>query len=41
MYEKRIKVFVAFSLLMLAVFVLRLAQIQLLSGSSVRNESQS
>ncbi|MHC4368424.1 MAG: penicillin-binding transpeptidase domain-containing protein, partial [Planctomycetota bacterium] len=38
MYEKRIRVFVVFSLLMLAVFVLRLAQIQLLSGSSVQHE---
>jgi len=38
MYEKRIRVFVVFSLLLLAVFVLRLAQMQLLSASSVQNE---
>jgi len=38
MYEKRIRVFVAFSLLLLAVCVLRLAQMQLLSASSVQNE---
>lgn len=38
MYEKRIKIFVIFSLLMLVVCVLRLAQIQLLTASSVQNE---
>jgi len=38
MYEKRIRVFVVFSLLLLAVCVLRLAQMQLLSASSVQNE---
>lgn len=38
MYEKRIRYFVVFSLLLLAVCVLRLAQMQLLSGSDVQNE---
>ncbi len=38
MYEKRIKIFVAFSLLLLAVYLVRLAQMQLLTASSVRNE---
>ena len=38
MYEKRIRVFVVFSLLLLAVCVLRLAQMQLLSASSVQHE---
>jgi penicillin-binding protein 2 len=38
MYEKRIRVLVVFSLLLLAVCVLRLAQMQLLSASSVQNE---
>jgi penicillin-binding protein 2 len=38
MYEKRIRVFVIFSLLLLAVCVLRLAQMQLLSASSVQHE---
>jgi len=38
MYEKRIRIFVVFSLLLLAVCVLRLAQMQLLSASSVQNE---
>jgi len=38
MYEKRIKIFVAFSLLLLAVYLVRLAQMQLLTASSVQNE---
>ena len=38
MYEKRIRVFVVFSLLLLAVCVLRLAHMQLLSASSVQHE---
>ena len=38
MYEKRIKIFVIFSLLLLVVCVLRLAQMQLLTASSVQNE---
>lgn len=38
MYEKRIKIFVIFSLSLLAVCVLRLAQMQLLTASSVQNE---
>ena len=38
MYEKRIRIFVVFSLLLLAVCVFRLAQMQLLSASSVQND---
>ncbi len=38
MYEKRIRIFVIFSLLLLAVCVLRLGQMQLLTASSVQNE---
>ncbi|MHC4356022.1 MAG: penicillin-binding protein 2, partial [Planctomycetota bacterium] len=38
MYEKRIRIFVIFSLLLLAVCVLRLAQMQLITASTVQNE---
>jgi penicillin-binding protein 2 len=38
MYEKRIRIFVAFSLLLLVVYLVRLAQMQLLTASSVQNE---
>ena len=38
MYQKRIKVFVIFSVLLLAVCVFRLAQMQLLTASSVQHE---
>jgi len=38
MYNKRVKIFVIFSLLLLAVCLLRLAQMQLLTASSVQNE---
>lgn len=38
MYERRIRIFVVFSLLMLTVCVLRLAQMQLLTASSVQHE---
>jgi hypothetical protein len=38
MYEKRIRYFVVFSLLLLAVCVLRLAQMQLLNTSDVQNK---
>ncbi|MHC4073534.1 MAG: penicillin-binding transpeptidase domain-containing protein [Planctomycetota bacterium] len=38
MYQKRIKVFVIFSVLFLAVCVFRLAQMQLLTASSVQHE---
>jgi len=38
MYNKRVKIFVIFSSLFLAIYVLRLAQMQLLSASSVQNE---
>jgi penicillin-binding protein 2 len=38
MYNRRVKIFIIFSLLLLAVCMLRLAQMQLLSASSVQNE---
>ena len=38
MYNRRVKIFVAFSLLLLAVCLFRLAQMQLLTASSVQNE---
>lgn len=38
MYQKRVKVFVIFSVLLLAVCVFRLAQMQLLTASSVQHE---
>jgi len=38
MYNRRVKIFVIFSLLLLAVFALRLAQMQLLTASSVQHE---
>jgi len=38
MYNKRVKIFVIFSLLLLAVCLFRLAQMQLLTASSVQNE---
>jgi cell division protein FtsI/penicillin-binding protein 2 len=38
MYNRRVKIFVVFSLLLLAVCLLRLAQLQLLTASSVQNE---
>jgi len=38
MYNKRVKIFVIFSLLLLAVCLLRLAQMQLLTASSVQHE---
>ena len=38
MYNRRVKIFVIFSLLLLAVCLLRLAQMQLLTVSSVQNE---
>ena len=38
MYNRRVKIFVIFSSLLLAVCVLRLAQMQLLSASSVQHE---
>ncbi len=38
MYQKRIKVFVIFSVLLLAVCVFRLAQMQLLTASSVQHD---
>lgn len=38
MYNRRVKIFVIFSLLFLAVYLLRLAQMQLLTASSVQNE---
>ena len=38
MYNKRVKIFVIFSLLLLAACLLRLAQMQLLTASSVQNE---
>ncbi|MHC4206753.1 MAG: penicillin-binding transpeptidase domain-containing protein, partial [Planctomycetota bacterium] len=38
MYNKRVKIFVILSLLLLAVYMLRLAQMQLLTASSVQNE---
>jgi penicillin-binding protein 2 len=38
MYNRRVKIFVIFSLLLLAVCVLRLGQMQLLSASSVQHE---
>lgn len=38
MYNRRVKIFVIFSLLLLAVCLLRLAQMQLLTASSVQNE---
>ena len=38
MYNKRVKIFVIFSLLLLAVCLLRLAQMQLLTAYSVQNE---
>ena len=38
MYNKRVKIFVIFSLLLLAVCVFRLAQMQLLTASTVQNE---
>jgi penicillin-binding protein 2 len=38
MYNKRVKIFVIFSSLLLAVYMLRLAQMQLLTASSVQNE---
>jgi len=38
MYNRRVKIFVIFSLLLLAVCLLRLAQMQLLTASSVQHE---
>ena len=38
MYNRRVKIFVIFSLLLLAICLLRLAQMQLLTASSVQNE---
>jgi penicillin-binding protein 2 len=38
MYNRRVKIFVIFSLLLLAVCILRLAQMQLLSASTVQHE---
>ena len=38
MYNRRVKIFVIFSLLLMAVCILRLAQMQLLSASSVQHE---
>ena len=38
MYNKRVKIFVIFSLVLLAVYLFRLAQMQLLTASSVQNE---
>ncbi|HUT45464.1 MAG TPA: penicillin-binding transpeptidase domain-containing protein [Sedimentisphaerales bacterium] len=38
MYDRRVKIFVIFSLLLLAVCLLRLAQMQLLTASSVQHE---
>jgi penicillin-binding protein 2 len=38
MYNRRVKIFVAFSLLLLAVCLFRLAQMQLLTASSVQNQ---
>jgi len=38
MYNRRVKIFVIFSLLLLAVCLLRLAQMQLLTASSVQSE---
>ena len=38
MYNRRVKIFVIFSLLLLAVCVLRLAQMQLLTASTVQHE---
>jgi penicillin-binding protein 2 len=38
MYNRRVKIFVIFSSLLLAVYVLRLAQMQLLSASAVQHE---
>jgi penicillin-binding protein 2 len=38
MYNKRVKIFVIFSLLLLTVCIFRLAQMQLLTASSVQNE---
>jgi penicillin-binding protein 2 len=38
MYNKRVKIFVIFSSLLLAVYMLRLAQMQLLTASSVQHE---
>ncbi len=38
MYERRVKIFVAVSGAMLLVCILRLAQMQLLPGSSVQDE---
>jgi len=38
MYDRRVKIFVIFSLLLLAVCLLRLAQMQLLTASSVQSE---
>ena len=38
MYNRRVKIFVIFSLLLLAVYLLRLAQMQLLTASSVQHE---
>ncbi len=38
MYNRRVKIFVIFSLLLLAVYVIRLAQMQLLTASSVQHE---
>jgi penicillin-binding protein 2 len=38
MYNRRVKIFVIFSLLLLAVCLLRLAQMQLLTASSVQND---
>jgi penicillin-binding protein 2 len=38
MYNRRVKIFVIFSLLLMAICILRLAQMQLLSASSVQHE---
>jgi len=38
MYERRVKVFIVISLLLLGIGVLRLVQMQLLAGASVRDE---
>jgi penicillin-binding protein 2 len=38
MYNRRVKIFIVFSLLLLAVCVIRLAQMQLLSASTVQHE---
>jgi len=38
MYDKRVKIFIAISLAMLAIYVLRLAQMQLLTDSKLQDE---